>query len=90
MVIWNGPLGYVEIDNFAIGSARVALAIAQNKGVVSELVAEIRLILYWNGTDMMVPILPMFLPVAEASMALMAGKKLPGIESLLDVYGLRW
>ena len=89
MVIWNGPLGYAEIDNFAIGSARVALAIAQNKGVVSIVGGgdTADFILKWDGHDG-----ANFTHVSTgggASMALMAGKKLPGIESLLDAYGLR-
>ena len=89
MVIWNGPLGYAEIDNFAIGSARVALAIAQNKGAVSIVGGgdTADFILKWDGHDG-----ANFTHVSTgggASMALMAGKKLPGIESLLDAYGLR-
>ena len=89
MVIWNGPLGYAEIDNFAIGSARVALAVAQNKGVVSIVGGgdTADFILKWDGHDG-----ANFTHVSTgggASMALMAGKKLPGIESLLDSYGMR-
>ena len=61
----NGPLGYAEIDNFAIGSARVALAIAQNKGVVSIVGGgdTADFILKWDGHDG--ANLPMFPPVAE-------------------------
>ena len=88
-VIWNGPLGYAEIDNFAIGSARVALAIAQNTEVTSIVGGgdTADFILKWDGHDG-----ASFTHVSSgggASMALMAGKKLPGIESLLDAYGLK-
>ena len=88
-VIWNGPLGYAEIDNFAIGSARVALAIAQNTDVTSIVGGgdTADFILKWDGHDG-----ASFTHVSTgggASMALMAGKKLPGIESLLDAYGLK-
>ena len=88
-VIWNGPLGYAEIDNFAIGSARVALAIAQNTEVTSIVGGgdTADFILKWDGHDG-----ASFTHVSTgggASMALMAGKKLPGIESLLDAYGLK-
>ena len=82
-VIWNGPLGYAEIDDFAIGSARVALAIAQNTDVTSIVGGgdTADFILKWDGHDG-----ASFTHVSTgdgASMALMAGKKLPGIESLL-------
>ncbi len=88
-VIWNGPLGYAEIDNFAIGSARVALAIAQNNEATSIVGGgdTADFILKWDGHDG-----ASFTHVSTgggASMALMAGKKLPGIESLLDAYGLK-
>ena len=88
-VIWNGPLGYAEIDNFAIGSARAALAIAQNDEATSIVGGgdTADFILKWDGHDG-----ASFTHVSTgggASMALMAGKKLPGIESLLDSYGMR-
>lgn len=88
-VIWNGPLGYAEIDNFAIGSARAALAIAQNNESTSIVGGgdTADFILKWDGHDG-----ASFTHVSTgggASMALMAGKKLPGIESLLDSYGMR-
>ena len=88
-VIWNGPLGYTETKIFSIGSARVALAIAQNKDAVSIVGGgdTADFILKWDGHDGQ-----SFTHVSTgggASMELMAGKKLPGIESLLDVYGLR-
>lgn len=88
-VIWNGPLGYAEIDNFAIGSARAALAIAQNNEATSIVGGgdTADFILKWDGHDG-----ASFTHVSTgggASMALMAGKKLPGIESLLDSYGMR-
>ena len=34
-VIWNGPMGYYEDEKFAIGSARIAMAIAQNTATIS-------------------------------------------------------
>lgn len=88
-VVWNGPMGYTETDTFSIGSARVALAIAQNKGITSIIGGgdTADFILKWDGHDGQ-----SFSHVSTgggASMELMAGKKLPGIESLLDVHGLR-
>lgn len=87
-VIWNGPMGYSERPTYAIGSARLALAIAQNKQMLSVVgggdTAEF--VLKWDGNDG-----ASFTHVSTgggASMELMAGKTLPGIESLLDAHGL--
>lgn len=83
-VIWNGTLGYAELPHFAHGSARVALALATHRGIVSIIgggdTADFAL--KWdarNGGS--------FTHVSTgggASLELMAGEKLPGIESLLD------
>ena len=83
-VIWNGTLGYAELDNFAHGSARIALALATHPNVVSVIgggdTADFAL--HWdskNGAS--------FTHVSTgggASLELMSGKKLPGVESLLD------
>jgi 3-phosphoglycerate kinase len=83
-VIWNGTLGYAELPNFAHGSARIALALATHRGIVSIIgggdTADFAL--KWdarNGGS--------FTHVSTgggASLELMAGEKLPGIESLLD------
>ena len=88
-VIWNGPMGYYEDEKFAIGSARIAMAIAQNTAVISIVgggdTADFAL--KWDGHDG-----ANFTHVSTgggASMELMSGKKLPGIESLLDAYGMR-
>ncbi len=87
-VIWNGPLGYAESNTFAIGSARTAMAIAQNEKVTSIVGGgdTADFVLKWDGHDG-----ASFTHVSTgggASMELMAGKKLPGVESLLDAYGL--
>ena len=87
-IIWNGPVGLAEKSTFAIGSARLSLAIAQNKQVISVVGGgdTADFVLKWDGHDGAA-----FSHVSTgggASLALMAGKKLPGIESLLDAYGL--
>ncbi len=86
-VVWNGPMGYAEVENLSIGSARLALAIAQNADLVSVVgggdTADFAL--KWDGHDG-----ASFTHVSTgggASMELMAGRKLPGVESLLDAYG---
>ena len=83
-VIWNGPVGYSEIDNFAHGSARIALALATHPNVVSIIgggdTADFAL--KWDGHDG-----ASFTHVSTgggAGLELMSGKKLPGVEVLLD------
>ena len=83
-VIWNGPLGYSELANFAHGSARLALAIAMNKGLNSIIGGgdTADFILKWDGNDG-----ASFSHVSTgggAGLELMSGKKLPGVEALLD------
>ncbi len=83
-VVWNGTLGVSEFSNFAHGSARLALTLATHPDITSIIgggdTAEF--VLGWdakNGDS--------FTHVSTgggASMELMAGEKLPGIESLLD------
>jgi len=83
-VIWNGTLGLAELPEFAHGSARIALALAVHPHVVSIIgggdTADFAL--HWdskNGAS--------FTHVSTgggASLELMSGEKLPGIESLLD------
>jgi len=83
-VIWNGTLGLAEQPEFAHGSARIALALAVHPHVVSIIgggdTADFAL--HWdskNGAS--------FTHVSTgggASLELMSGEKLPGIESLLD------
>lgn len=83
-VIWNGPVGYSELDNFAHGSARLALALATHPRVVSIIGGgdTADFILKWDGHGG-----ASFTHVSTgggAGLELMAGKKLPGVEVLLD------
>lgn len=83
-VIWNGTLGYAEVSNFAHGSARLALTLATHPEITSIIGGgdTADFVLNWdarNGDS--------FTHVSTgggASLELMAGEKLPGIESLLD------
>lgn len=83
-VVWNGPMGYSTVEAFSHGSARLALQLATQEGVKTIVgggdTAEF--ILDWSGGDA-----GGFSHVSTgggASLDLMAGKKLPGVESLLD------
>jgi phosphoglycerate kinase len=83
-VIWNGTLGYAELSEFAHGSARTALALASQPETTSIIGGgdTADFVLHWdarNGAS--------FSHVSTgggASLELMSGKKLPGVESLLD------
>lgn len=83
-VIWNGTLGYAELPEFAHGSARLALALASTPGLTSIIgggdTADFAL--GWDGNGG-----KSFTHVSTgggASLDLMSGMKLPGVESLLD------
>lgn len=83
-VIWNGTLGVAELPEFAHGSARLALALATHPHITSIIgggdTAEF--VLNWDGRSG-----ESFTHVSTgggASLELIAGEKLPGIESLLD------
>lgn len=83
-VVWNGTMGLAEYPEFAHGSARVALTLASTTGVTSIVgggdTADFAL--KWDGEDG-----KSFTHVSTgggASLDLMAGNRLPGVEALLD------
>lgn len=83
-VIWNGPVGYSELDNFAHGSARIALALATHPKVTSIVGGgdTADFVLKWDGNGG-----KSFTHVSTgggAGLELMAGKQLPGVQALLD------
>jgi phosphoglycerate kinase len=83
-VIWNGTLGMAEFSNFAHGSARLALALATHPEITSIIGGgdTADFVLKWDARKG-----ASFTHVSTgggASLDLMAGEKLPGIESLLD------
>lgn len=85
-VIWNGTMGLAEMPEFAHGSARVALALASDKSKVSIIGGgdTADFVLGWDGHDG-----KSFTHVSTgggASLDLMAGKTLPGLEALLDAH----
>jgi phosphoglycerate kinase len=83
-VIWNGTLGYAELPNFSHGSARMALALAAHPDITSVIGGgdTADFVLHWDAQEG-----KSFTHVSTgggASLELMAGEKLPGVESLLD------
>ena len=83
-VVWNGTMGYAELAAFSHGSARLALALASHPRVVSVIGGgdTADFVLKWDGQSG-----ESFTHVSTgggASLDLMSGKKLPGVERLLD------
>lgn len=83
-VIWNGPLGYVELPEFAHGTAELAQALASQPDTISIIGGgdTASFILKWDkraGKSF-----THVLTGGGASLELMAGNILPGVESLLD------
>lgn len=83
-VIWNGPLGLSELTNFAHGSARMALSLATHPNVTSIVGGgdTADFVLKWDSKKG-----GSFTHVSTgggASLDLMAGNSLPGVEALLD------
>lgn len=83
-VIWNGTLGYAELEQFSYGSARVALELAQRKDTVSIIGGgdTADFVLHWDALAG-----GSFSHVSTgggASLELMAGQPMPGIDALLD------
>tara|TARA_B100001245_G_scaffold57870_2_gene39573 strand:+ start:2031 stop:3281 length:1251 start_codon:yes stop_codon:yes gene_type:complete len=86
-VVWNGPLGVDELREFSHGSARMALALAMHPEIESIVGGgdTADFVLKWDAKKG-----GSFSHVSTgggASLDLMAGKKLPGVESLLDAHG---
>lgn len=83
-VIWNGPMGVDELREFSHGSARVALTLATNPDITSIVGGgdTADFVLKWDAKKG-----ESFTHVSTgggASLDLMAGRKLPGVECLLD------
>ena len=80
-VFWNGPMGVFEFDNFAKGTKDVALAVANTSAQTiiggGDSVAAIKKFDLQDKVS--------FISTGGgASMTLLEGKPLPGVESLLD------
>lgn len=83
-IIWNGTMGMAEYESFAHGSARAALELAMHSEKTSIVGGgdTADFVINWDAKKG-----DSFTHVSTgggASLELMAGKKLPGIESLLD------
>lgn len=83
-VIWNGTMGYAENAVFAAGSASVAEALAKNKDVESIIGGGDTADFAINWDKKRGDSFSHVSTGGGASLELMAGEKLPGIEHLLD------
>lgn len=83
-VIWNGTLGYAESPAFAHGSARLALHLASHPETTSIIGGgdTADFVLHWDAAGG--KSFSLVSTGGGASLELMAGKKLPGIEALMD------
>jgi phosphoglycerate kinase len=83
-IVWNGTMGMAEKEKFSYGSARTALAIAQNEDATSVIGGgdTADFVLKWDVSGG-----ASFTHVSTgggASLELMASEPMPGIDSLLD------
>lgn len=84
-VVWNGTMGMAELPQFAHGSARIAMALAMRQNQVMSVVGggdTADFVLHWDrhegsGFDHVST-------GGGASLELMSGLKLPGIEALMN------
>lgn len=83
-VIWNGTLGYSELQQFAHGSARLALYLASHPEITSIIGGgdTADFVLHWDAAEGRS--FSLVSTGGGASLELMAGKKLPGVEALMD------
>lgn len=83
-VVWNGTLGYSESSAFAHGSARLALHLASHREITSIIGGgdTADFVLHWDAAGG--ESFNLVSTGGGASLELMAGKKLPGIEALMD------
>lgn len=83
-VIWNGTLGYTELPQFAHGSARLALFLANNPDITSVIGGgdTASFVTQWDAKKG--DSFSLVSTGGGASLELLSGKKLPGVESLMD------
>ncbi|MCL1929928.1 phosphoglycerate kinase [Candidatus Saccharibacteria bacterium] len=83
-VIWNGPLGLTEEPAWANGSAKVAEALANDQGIVSVIGGGDTASFIRNWDVQKVDSFSHISTGGGASLELLSGLNLPGVDSLMD------
>ncbi len=81
-IVWNGPMGVFEMPAFAVGTTKIAKAVAANKSAISII----------GGGDSVAAVkqagvadqIKHISTGGGASLEFLEGKKLPGVEALTD------
>jgi len=81
-IVWNGPMGVFELPPFAVGTTKIAKAVAANQDAISivgggDSVAAVR----QAGVDEQITHIS---TGGGASLEFLEGKKLPGVEALTE------
>ena len=83
-VIWNGALGYAEVPAFRTASAALATTLVTNENIFSLIGGGDTADFVINWDERHGESFDHVSTGGGASLELMSGKKLPGIEALLD------
>jgi phosphoglycerate kinase len=83
-VIWNGTMGLSSYENFSHGSARIAMTLAENPQIKSIILGgdTVDFVRRWDVLDG--GSFGYLSTGGGAALALLAGKRLPGLDALLD------